>query len=57
VVAGDGARVMSVQELKEQSPLEFAEMYLTDCGVDFNEEMKQLFMQAMDLVNESKRNS
>ena len=57
VVAGDGPRVMTVDELKEQSPIEFAEMFLSDCGVVFDDEMRDMFKQAMDLVNESKRNS
>lgn len=57
VVAGDGPRVMTVDELKEQSPIEFAEMFLSDCGVVFDDEMRAMFKQAVDLVNESKRNS
>lgn len=56
-VVGDGPRAMTVEELKEQSPLEFAEMFLSDCGVVFDDEMRDMFKQAMDLVNESKRNS
>jgi TPP-dependent pyruvate/acetoin dehydrogenase alpha subunit len=56
-VAADGVRVMTVQELKEQSPLEFAAMYLADKGVVFDEEMKEMFMEAMKVVNESRRNS
>lgn len=57
IVASDGVKAMTVQELKEQSPLEFAEMFLTDCGLVFDEEMRQLFKQAVDFVNESKRDS
>ena len=57
VVAADGTRVMTVEELKEQSPLDFAEMYLSDCGVVFDDEMKDMFKQAMEFANESIRNS
>ena len=57
VVASDGLRTMSVEEFKEQSPLDLAEMYLTDQGVVFDEEMKEMFREAMDYVNELKRNS
>ena len=57
VVAKDGVRIMTVDELKEQSPLEFAEMFLTDSGVVFDDQMKEMFKQAMEWVNESKRNS
>ena len=57
VVAADGIRVMTVDELKEQSPLDFAEMYLSDSGVVFDAEIKDLFKLAIERVNESKRNS
>ena len=56
-MASDGLRTMSVEEFKEQSPLDLAEMYLTDQGVVFDEEMKEMFREAMDYVNELKRNS
>ena len=56
-VAQDGVKVMTVEELKMQSPLDFAEMFLTDSGVVFDDEMKEMFKQAMDWVNDSKRNS
>ena len=56
-VAADGARVLTVQELKEQSPMDFAEMYLNDCGVVFDGEMREMLKQAIERVNESKRKS
>lgn len=57
VVAADGVRTMTIEEFKEQSPLDFAEMYLADRGVVFDDEMKEMFKQAMEFANELKRNS
>ena len=57
VKAADGIKVMTVEEFKEQSPMDFAERYLTDSGLVFDEQMKELFRMAMDHVSETKRNS
>ena len=53
----DGTKVMTVEELKEQSPMDFAERYLTDSGLVFDDQMKDIFRQAMEHVNETKRNA
>ena len=57
ITAEDGTRVMSVEEFKEQSPVDFAERYFTDSGLVFDEQMKALFLEALEQVNENRRNS
>lgn len=57
VRATDGTKVMTVEEFKEQSPMDFAERYLSDSGLVFDDQMKDLFLMAMDYVNETKRNA
>ena len=57
VRASDGTKVMTVEEFKEQSPMDFAERYLSDSGLVFDDEMKELFLAAMDHVNQTKRNA
>ena len=57
-------KVPALRERKEDIPLlfrkfvvDFAERYLSDSGLVFDDEMKELFLAAMDHVNQTKRNA
>ncbi len=53
----DGERVMTVQEFQSESPEDIARRYAEDMGVDFDEELQELFGEVVALVNDDLRNT
>ena len=49
------ARVMSVQEFKTEKPIDIAERYAEDIGVEFNDDMKELFKETLALLKDEER--
>ena len=50
------AKILTVQEFKEEDPLEIAKRYAEYKGINFNEEMEAMFKEALNLVNDDIRN-
>ena len=46
---------MSVQEFKTEEPIEIAERYAEDLGIDFDSDMKELFSEALAALKEEER--
>ena len=46
------AKVMSVQEFKTEKPIDIAERYAEDIGVEFDDDMKELFNETLALLKE-----
>ena len=49
------AKVMSVQEFKTEKPIDIAERYAEDIGVEFDDDMKELFKETLALLKEEER--
>ena len=49
------AKVMSVQEFKTEEPIEIAERYAEDLGINFDSDMKELFSEALAALKEEER--
>ncbi len=49
------AKVMSVEEFKTEEPIEIAERYAEDLGIEFDNDMKELFREAITALNEEDR--
>lgn len=49
------AKVMSVQEFKAEEPIDIAQRYAEDMGVEFDDNMKELFKEAIAALNEESR--
>lgn len=50
------AKVLTVQEFQEEEPIDIARRYAEDLGVTFDDEMAELFNEALRMVNEDLRN-
>lgn len=46
---------MSVQEFRAEEPIDIAEKYADDMGVEFDSDMKRLFKETLDALEEEKR--
>ena len=46
---------MSVQEFRAEEPIDIAEKYAEDMGVEFDSDMKRLFKETLDALEEEKR--
>lgn len=44
------AKVLTVQEFQAEEPIEIARRFAEDMGISFDEEMKEMFMEVMDMV-------
>lgn len=49
------AKVMSVEEFKTEEPIEIAERYAEDLGIEFDNDMKELFREAITALSEEDR--
>lgn len=49
------AKVMSMQEFKTEKPIDIAERYAEDIGVEFDDDMKELFNETLALLKEEER--
>lgn len=49
------AKVMSVQEFKTEKPIDIAERYAEDIGVEFDDDMNELFNETLALLKEEER--
>lgn len=49
------AKVMSVQEFKTEKPIDIAERYAEDIGVEFDDDMKELFRETLALLKDEER--
>ena len=57
-VAGQNdVKVLTVQEFKEEKPIEIAKRYADYEGISFDEEMQTMFNEVMDLVADDSRNN
>ena len=52
----DKVRTMTVQEFQEEEPIEIAKRYAEHEGINFDDEMQEVFNEAMRLVEEDLRN-
>ena len=48
-------QTMSVQEFKTEHPIDIAKRYAKDMGIEFNDDMKELFEEALTDVNQESR--
>lgn len=51
----EDAKTMSIQEFKEEKPMEIARRYAEDLGVVFDDDMKELFQETLDSIEEDDR--
>ena len=49
------AKLMSVQEFKSEEPIDIAKRYAEDLGIDFDNDMNELFQQTLDILSEDSR--
>lgn len=49
------AKMMSVQEFKTEKPIDIAQRYADDLGFIFDDNMKELFQEALDSIEEENR--
>lgn len=49
------AKVMSVQEFKTEKPIDIAERYAEDIGVEFDDDMMELFRETLALLKDEER--
>lgn len=56
IVATEAAKAMSVQELQHETPLNLARRYAEDAGKVFDDEMVELFEEALRQLEEETRN-
>ena len=49
------AKMMSVQEFKTEKPIDIAQRYADDLGFVFDDNMKELFQEALDSIEEENR--
>ena len=49
------AKMMSVQEFKSEEPIDIAERYAEDLGIEFDNDMNELFQQTLDILSEDSR--
>lgn len=49
------AKVMSVEEFKTEEPIEIAERYAEDLGIEFDNDMKELFRETITALSEEDR--
>ena len=47
--------MMSVQEFKSEEPIDIAKRYAEDLGIDFDNDMNELFQQTLDILSEDSR--
>ena len=50
------AKVLTVQEFQEEKPIEIAKQYANYGGINFDEEMTDMFNEIVNLVNDDARN-
>lgn len=50
------ARMLSVQEFQDEDPIDIAQRYAEDMGVEFDEEMTAMFGEVINMVEEESRN-
>ena len=49
------AKMMSVQEVKSEEPIDIAKRYAEDLGIEFDNDMNELFQQTLDILSEDSR--
>lgn len=49
------AKVMSVQEFKTEEPIGIAKRYAEDMGIEFDNDMKELFNETLAALKEEER--
>lgn len=49
-VSQTAVKVMTVQEFQAEQPIEIAKRYASDTGVEFDEQMQEMFNQVMELM-------
>ena len=50
------AKMLSVQEFQAEEPIDIAKRYAEDVGIDFDNEMQEMFHETMMIVTEESRN-
>lgn len=50
-------KILSVQEFQAEEPIDIARHYAEDLGITFDDEMTELFNEALDLLNTDLRNN
>lgn len=56
VVQNTDTKVLTVQEFQSEEPIDIARRYAKDIGIDFDDEMKELFNEALGMLNDDSRN-
>ena len=49
--------MLTVQEFQSEEPIEIARRYAEDSGISFDEEMKEIFKEVVDMVANDSRNN
>lgn len=49
------AKMMSVQEFKSEEPIDIAKRYAEDLGIEFDNDINELFQQTLDILSEDSR--
>lgn len=49
-------RDLTITEFQQQQPIDIAQQYFEDSGITFDEDLKNLFKEVVDTVNENERN-
>ena len=49
------AKVMSVQEFKTEEPIGIAERYAEDLGIEFDDDMKEMFNETLAALKDEER--
>ena len=49
------AKMMSVQEFKSEEPIDIAKRYAEDLGIEFDNDMNELFQQTLDILSADSR--
>ena len=56
-VSHSETKVLTVQEFQSEEPIEIARRYAEDSGISFDEEMKEIFKEVVDMVANDSRNN
>jgi len=51
-----GTKILSVQEFQAEEPIDIAKRYAEDMGIDFDNEMQEMFNEMVAIVTEESRN-
>lgn len=57
IVSQSDAKALTVQEFQSEAPIDIAQRYAEDMGISFDEELRAMFNEALDMVADDSRNN